>query len=88
MSNRHNPTEPHPFAHELRVTDEWREMQAEMKAEQGCTGDECGGCPECSDEICSSCNGTGDAYIPRDGRMAARCGSCGGSGVTNKEQSK
>lgn len=31
--------------------------------------------------ICPSCNGTGDAYIPRDGRMAARCDACKGRGV-------
>jgi cytochrome c556 len=48
MSNRHNPTEPHPFARDVEyVSDEWREQQAEMRAEQGCVGDECDGCPQC-----------------------------------------
>lgn len=31
--------------------------------------------------ICPSCDGTGDAYIPRDGRMAARCPACKGAGA-------
>jgi len=31
-------------------------------------------------EVCPSCMGTGDAYIPRDGRPASPCPACGGSG--------
>jgi hypothetical protein len=37
--HRHNPTEPHPFARDVEyVSDEWREQQAEMRAEQGWNG--------------------------------------------------
>jgi hypothetical protein len=47
MSANRTPDQPHPFAHQIAVTDEWREHQAEMRAEAGCVGDDCDGCPEC-----------------------------------------
>lgn len=47
--HREHPETPHPFALSVEcvLNDEWRELQAEIRAEQGCTGDECDGCDEC-----------------------------------------